>query len=446
MTDLTQLDITKRDLTLSDIIKAMNKCSVKNTSEEYRFLKSILGESGALAYYRGEDEVIQKVKDNLYQRMNEMSPMQCKCCNRELLTAHYLKQISGYGIQVNEASLKKLCEETQQVYQNAYNNLFAKCADMGVALSEEHIHGQVELECVDETLKIELTSVRKLWKHTLLLNFEKLVSSIRQDVAGNYRIFCTFESFAAISGRIQSRMPNIQGFPKNVRAECFQAPKGRALIYADYISEELSILAVLAKDKQLLADIRNGVDFHTRVASKLFCKTIGKVTALERNVAKRLTFACLYGAGETTLKNTAKEFLGGDAELIVKNIKKTIEEEYPAIKVIEQRIRADGKLTFIDGSCISLESIEKKYTAVNRCIQGTGSIILKQVIIDLMERLPSEAKIVCLIHDEIIVESSVEILQECQAIMSDVMKQVLFNFNIKVELPIDMEVRSGGLR
>ena len=63
-----------------------------------------------------------------------------------------------------------------------------------------------------------------------------------------------------------------------------------------------------------------------------------------------------------------------------------------------------------------------------------------------MDRLPSEAKIVCLIHDEIIVETPVEILQECQAIMSDVMKQVLFNFNIKVELPIDMEVRSGGLR
>ena len=202
---------------------------------------------------------------------------------------------------------------------------------------------------------------------------------------------------------------------------------------------------MLAKDKQLLTDIHNGVDFHKRVASKLFAKKIDGVTSLERNVAKRLTFACLYGAGETGLKNTAKEMLGGDAESIVENIKKTIEAEYPAIKVIEKRIKDENKLTLIDGSFISLDAIEKRYTAVNRCIQGSGSIILKQVIIDLMERLPSDAKIVCLIHDEVVVECSVDKLQECQAIISDVMRHVLENFNINVELPIEMEVRNGGL-
>ena len=78
---------------------------------------------------------------------------------------------------------------------------------------------------------------------------------------------------------------------------------------------------------------------------------------------------------------------------------------------------------------------------MNRCIQGSGSIILKQVIIDLMDRLPSDAKIVCLIHDEVIVECSIDKLQECQAIISDVMKHVLQNFNINIELPIEMEVR-----
>jgi len=443
MININSVDITKLDLTLSDMIKAVHQCPVKDTTQEYRFLKSILGEDGALAYYYGDEEAINKVKLNLYQKLKTMSVLERQSCNREALVANYLKQISSNGIPINRSLLQRFCMTAEKEYQEAYLVLEKKCKDVGIKLTPDFVSSQSKFKGDAEALNAELAVVRKLLKHTLLLNFDKLCNAIRTDAAGDARIYCTFESFAAVSGRIQSHNVNVQGLSKNVREECFAPSKGKALIMSDYVSEELVLMAVLAHDNHLLNDIKNGVDFHSRVAAKLFRKSITDITDLERKVAKRLTFACLYGSGEDGLKNTAAEMLGTTSKLAVGDIKSSIKSEYPAILTIEKQIKAGNGLTLIDGSVIPLEAVEKKHTVVNRCIQGSASLLLKQVIIDLIDRLPAEAKIVCLIHDEVIVECPTEIIQETKVVIDDVMRHVLGNFNINTELPIDMEVRTG---
>ena len=204
-------------------------------------------------------------------------------------------------------------------------------------------------------------------------------------------------------------------------------------------------MAVLANDVQLLTDISNGVDFHVKMASKLFGKMVRYVTEEDRKMAKRLTFACLYGAGNSTLQNMFKEGTGSITPVSGQMIRSVVKETYPVITQLERRIKQEQKLRFIDGTDIPLKKISKKYSALNRLVQGTGAILLKQVFLQLDKTLPIGAEVVCLIHDEIVVETPLEMFDESLKIVSDVMTGVLQNYKIDFRLPINMEVRKGKL-
>ena len=114
-------------------------------------------------------------------------------------------------------------------------------------------------------------------------------------------------------------------------------------------------------------------------------------------------------------------------------------ELYPAIEILKQRIVRAGVIEMIDGSVIPLERIQKNYSYVNRLVQGTGAIILKQVINQLGEKLPNDSHIVCLIHDEVIVETSNANLQKCKLIITQIMQDALKTYGIAVSMPVEIK-------
>lgn len=111
-------------------------------------------------------------------------------------------------------------------------------------------------------------------------------------------IFHNLNNTVTKTGRLSSSNPNLQ----NVTSSSHSALKtvfvsryeGGKIVEADFSQLELVCLAELSQDRQLMRDIRDGVDIHT----ELYKQCYGRAPVPEeRRQFKRATFAMVYGAG-----------------------------------------------------------------------------------------------------------------------------------------------------
>ena len=74
------------------------------------------------------------------------------------------------------------------------------------------------------------------------------------------------------TGRLSSVNPNLQNIPvrtelgRKIR-EAFVPEKGNVFVSADYSQFELRLAAVLAGDKQMIADFESDIDIHAKTAA-----------------------------------------------------------------------------------------------------------------------------------------------------------------------------------
>jgi len=141
------------------------------------------------------------------------------------------------------------------------------------------------------------------------------------------RIHPQFNQFGARTGRLSTRGPNSQNFPRpdgdewGIR-EAFIAPKGKKLIVADYGQLEMRIMADQSGDKVMIKAIKEGKDLHSFTASRM---TPGvtyedvvsakkaespnpkqKLLVRLRQDAKPVGFGIIYGAGPPTISQNIK--------------------------------------------------------------------------------------------------------------------------------------------
>jgi len=114
------------------------------------------------------------------------------------------------------------------------------------------------------------------------------------------RIHASFNQTVAATGRLSASDPNLQNIP--IRTEigreirrAFVAPKGRALITADYSQIELRLLAHLSKDEALIDAFKDGQDIHRAVAAEIHDVPLDDVTSEQRSGAKMVNFGIVYG-------------------------------------------------------------------------------------------------------------------------------------------------------
>ncbi len=421
-------------LSIRELLSIYLQRPVKDESQEFKALKDLFGEDTALAV-SNDEKVRNQIEDKLFMDINPKNAIGMSRC-RDLHTTMDLKSMEYKGIPIYKPALFDACDKAKKEYDSLYTELEAKCKDKNYELTPDFIRGEGRFPAKLREFNELLGKTRKAWKHTLLLNKDMLADHISEKDGWSW-LHCDFENNASVTGRIQTHSPNVQGLPKEVRANSFVPPYGYALISADYISEELVIMAVLAGDQELLDDIVNGVDLHTRTAAILFNQSADKITQQQRSVAKKMTFATLYGAGAATLEANACSYgftLNGN------KIKKAVKEVYPSLGILSDQVKRTNKLTMIDGSTIPCSSVKKSYTYVNRMVQGSGSIILKEAFCILSRSLFADMDIVCLIHDEIIVLTPVSEIEECVGILHDVMTNILDRFNINIKMPVDIKV------
>ncbi|MCI8993659.1 MAG: DNA polymerase I [Eubacterium sp.] len=265
------------------------------------------------------------------------------------------------------------------------------------------------------------------------------------------RIHSTFHQTITATGRISSTDPNLQNIPIRMELgrlirKVFVPKDGYVFVDADYSQIELRVLAHMSGDEQLIQAYREAQDIHTLTASQVFHVPFEEVTPLMRRNAKAVNFGIVYGISSFGLSQ--------DLSITRKEAEDYIEkyfESYPKIRTflnglvdfakengyartMFHRRRPVPELT--SGNFMQRSFGER--VAMNSPIQGTAADIIKIAMNRVAQRLKKEnlaSKLLLQVHDELLVETKKEELEQVQQILKEEMECAA---HLEVALEIDM--------
>lgn len=251
------------------------------------------------------------------------------------------------------------------------------------------------------------------------------------------RVHPRYPQARSVTGRIGSKDPSAHQVPRRGKGaqeirRLFRASPERKLVKADFSTIEMRIMAYLSGDRTLTRAFQKGVDVHRLTASRISGAPMEEVTIEQRQAAKGVNFLLIYGGSAETLQRRIYFDYG-----IAMSLDEALEvherffETYPGIRDWhEMQRRAMGYThQHYFHNCVSgtyalpLTSTftvlgrrrvwprfgeglrASKFQMYNNPCQGTGADLLKMVLCELYDRLESpEARIICSIHDEILME------------------------------------------
>ena len=357
------------------------------------------------------------------------------------------------------ASGKQLCGHLgcKMPYSKGAKRQFiedVKCAKGNISSPETKVQGKVSRSkkvrdpwcyiAVDKKILAKFAP-RFKWIERLL-EYQKKTKLLNTYVCGieeriQYGIIRpSFLQHGTTSGRYSSRNPNFQNLPrddKRIKA-CIVARPGKIFVGADYSQLEPRVFAYFSKDSRLLAAFKGQDDFYSVIGMRVYNKTdcharkddspdsfAVKYKKL-RDLSKVIALASTYGAtahqlAPTTGKSTDETQEDIDAYF----------EHFPGVAQMmldcHHLAKTKGYATNLFGRLRRLPeatTIEKIYgpvehgalpyqirntlnLSVNHVIQSTGASICNRSMITfcaLVKEAGIKAKIVCQVHDEIIVE------------------------------------------
>ncbi len=265
------------------------------------------------------------------------------------------------------------------------------------------------------------------------------------------RIHSFFHQTITATGRISSTEPNLQNIPtrfelgKRVR-KIFKPAEGKLYVDADYSQIELRVLAHISGDKHMIEAFNNNQDIHKQAASKVFKTPMDEVTKEQRSNAKAVNFGIVYGISDFGL--------GEQLGISRKQAKKYIDEyleEYKGIKEfmdnITEKAKEQGYVeTLFHRRRYIPELKSNNYmvrqfgarAAMNTPIQGTAADIMKIAMINVYRELKQrnlKSKIVLQVHDEMMLESPKDEIEEVKKIIKEKMEGA-----IKLKVPLIADI------
>lgn len=243
------------------------------------------------------------------------------------------------------------------------------------------------------------------------------------------RIHARYQQIGARTGRMSCRDPNVQQVPRRPRSvrACFRAPEGRRLIIADYSQIELRVAAALANDERMLEAYRTGQDLHRLTASLLTGTDPDAVTAEQRQAAKAVNFGLLFAMGARGLATYAATQYGVNLSLEqAEAFRARFFQAYSGIRRWHDEARrlleqAKEPLTLrtVSGRLFRAELPCSLSTLLNTPVQGSAADIMKRAMVRVHHALASrcDARIVAVVHDELIVEAAASDAQKALEIV-----------------------------
>ena len=270
---------------------------------------------------------------------------------------------------------------------------------------------------------------------------EKL-QEIKERIRGN-RVYPEFKQIGAVTGRMASMNPNVQNIPRNLRS-IFKAEEGNVFVIADFSQIELRIASEYVGEEKMLHAFRQGKDLHRYTASIFLGKPEEDITKEERQLAKAVNFGLIYGISAKGLVEYAKTY-GIDLSLeSAQKIRDSFFEYYTSFKAWHERVKKELKDYKESRGHTLLGRPYVAHTfpdAVNYPIQGTGADLLKLSVLMFDAELRREglkAKVVNLVHDEILVECK----EEYAEYIKELLKRAMLHAGrvILKQVPVEVEV------
>jgi DNA polymerase-1 len=233
---------------------------------------------------------------------------------------------------------------------------------------------------------------------------------------------------------------------------CFSGyPEGRKLIIADYSQIELRILAEFSGDQGFIDAFNSGADLHRVTASQVFNASLDQVTKEQRDFAKRLNFGVVYGIGAQRFA-LMTGLTVSDAEKVLRRYFATYRQLDSYLREAANRAVSDRQARTASGRLVRFRYDENDRQQIsmtqrngkNTPIQGTSADILKRALRLLKEELAdTNARIVNIIHDEIVVEAdegeAMDVATKVERLMCAAGEEYVKSVPIKVETEIATE-------
>lgn len=261
------------------------------------------------------------------------------------------------------------------------------------------------------------------------------------------RVHADFRLIGAPTGRFSCSKPNLQQIPHTEEyRRCFRAPDGKVLVIADYSQIELRILADFSGDENFINAFASGRDFHAATAAQVFGIDEKDVTPDQRSFAKRLNFGVVYGIGasrfammtgltQTEAENTLRRYFATYPKMDewLRNAAKTAIET-GSIRTASGRM---ARFRFDSADRASIAATQRY--AKNMPIQGTSADILKRALRLLHnDAVGTSAKLVNIVHDEIVLECDATDGEATAAMLSGAMIRAAEEFVKHVPIKVDV--------
>ena len=270
------------------------------------------------------------------------------------------------------------------------------------------------------------------------------------------RIHSSFNQTVAATGRLSSKNPNLQNIPirtaegRRVREAFIPRDEQHILLAADYSQIELRLIAEISGDEAMMEAFQTGQDIHRATAARVFDTPYDEVDRDQRNKAKTVNFAIIYGAGAT---NLSQQLAISRAE--AKDLIATYFDRYPGLKNYmedtRQFARDNGYVVTLMGRRRQLRDINSKSSlarsnaermAINTPIQGTAADMIKVAMINVQKAFEAanvQSKMILQVHDELVFDALRSELDLIKPIIQEQMVNALPNLKV----PILVEMGTG---
>ena len=444
-------------LSICKHIEQANLLTKKSTLEDFiKFLslnyKQIITELQAFQ----SDSVLTKLYDELdfpiVSVLNSMQLKGVKISNKKIesLSKYINKEIINYKSEILKITNKEFnLNSPKQLAQVLFE-------DMQLPIIKKTPKGAPS---TDGSVLEELSKDYELPKYILKYReYEKIrstyIDGLKTEISDKNRIHTTYNLFGTTTGRLSSEKPNLQNIPNKTEIgqkirEFFIADTNHKFVISDYSQIELRVLAHLSSDKNML-DILSSInsDIHTETASRIFEVSLESVTKDMRRKAKEVNFGLIYGMEAFGLSKS----LG-----ISKNESQGLIDAYfsqfPKIKGFLDTIVSDAEhdgytktlygrkrnIKELSSSNFQLKAMGKRI-AMNAPIQGTAADIMKIAMLKVQSKISSikSTDLLLQIHDEIIVQTPLEHIEEVTHIVKTEMETAT-----KLKVPLFVNIKNS---
>jgi len=243
-------------------------------------------------------------------------------------------------------------------------------------------------------------------------------------------------SVATSTFRCAHRKPNLSQVPSDEKfRKLFTASPNMVMCGADLSGIELRILShYLARyDRGRYAEILINGDIHQTNADKI---------GITRSQVKTVTYAFLYGAGDTKIGHSYDKQLPADkAAKKGKEIRAAYIAAIPGLKELLEAVHKASEKGYVLGIDRRRILVDSKHKSLNYLLQGSAAILAKRWMVLANEHLPKTARQLAFVHDELQYEVEEKDLEDLKFLLELTAVQAGEFYNLRC--PIAAESVSG---